>query len=275
MIAREAAAPAPSSEWDAVVIGAGLAGLAAAIHLRRGGMRVVCVEPEPFPRERVGESLDWSSPALLRQLGLSAEALIGGRAATLKSNIRVVSTDRPAFLGEPPDWWGHRRLGFEIKTLHVDRFEMDRRLFALAEQLGVEFRWDRVVSVVEAPETPETPENTVVAVETARGSRLEASWFLDASGRGPRLLARRFAIPRVDYGKKKVCFWTYLPTPHDNPGTTFYVDSAAEKYLSWIWEIPINPELASIGCVMTADFVKRQRRAGRSTREIMAGRLAP
>jgi len=291
VIAFKAAVPAPAGRWDAVVVGAGVAGLAAAIHLRRGGLSVVCIEPEPFPRPRVGESLDWSSPSLLRELGLSAEALIAGRAATLKSNIKVVSTDRPPFLGEPPDWWGRRPLGFEVETLHADRVEMDRRLFLLAQELGVDFVWDRVARVVAAgaPEAAEAPEamvtsaaagaakataDAIAAVETAGGRRFEASWFLDAAGRGGRLFARRFAIPKVDYGEKKVCLWIYLATPHDNPGTTFYVDSPAERYLSWIWEIPINPEVASVGCVLTAEFVKEQRRAGRSPREILRGRLA-
>jgi flavin-dependent dehydrogenase len=252
--------------WDAVVIGGGLAGLAAAIHLRRGGLRVICIEPDPFPHERVGESLDWSAPAHLARLGVPVESLIGDRVATPKHNIKVVSTDRPPFLGEPPDWWGHPWIGFEVATLHVDRVEMDSRLFALAQGLGVEFHWQRVVAAT-------VEGDRVVAVETAAGERIEASWFLDASGRGPRLLARKFAIPRVDYGREKVCLWTYLEVPCDNPGTTFYVDRG-EPYLSWIWEIPITPEVASIGLVMTAESAKEQRRQGKSVRDILRGQLA-
>lgn len=45
-------------ETDAVIIGGGLAGMAAAIHLVRGGLRVICLEPHVGFRQIVGESLD-------------------------------------------------------------------------------------------------------------------------------------------------------------------------------------------------------------------------
>ncbi len=54
-----------SGNPDVVVVGAGLAGLAITILLRKAGLTVLCVEPERFPHARVGESLDWSAPGLL------------------------------------------------------------------------------------------------------------------------------------------------------------------------------------------------------------------
>src|SRR5215469_4838150 len=78
-----------SLSYDAVIMGAGLAGIAAAIHLRRGGMRVLCVEPEPYPHDRVGESLDWSSPGMLAGLGITRESLIADQVATYKKHIEI------------------------------------------------------------------------------------------------------------------------------------------------------------------------------------------
>lgn len=79
-----------STRYDVVVVGAGLGGLAVAIFLACAGRRVVCIEPEPFPRERVGESLDWSTPALLRALGLAFRgvgSLVGTLANLATSSI--------------------------------------------------------------------------------------------------------------------------------------------------------------------------------------------
>ena len=71
---------------EAVVFGAGVAGLTAALLLRRSGVRVVCVDPDPPPRQRVGESLDWAAPALLDQIGFGFELIQrGDRAAALRT----------------------------------------------------------------------------------------------------------------------------------------------------------------------------------------------
>ena len=58
---------------DVTVIGGGLAGKAASLHLARAGLKVVCIEPQQAVRPPVGESLDWSAPDLLNGLGLSPD----------------------------------------------------------------------------------------------------------------------------------------------------------------------------------------------------------
>lgn len=59
--------PGNVQSFDVTVIGGGLAGMAASLHLAKAGFRVVCIEPETGLRQAVGESLDWASPALLGQ----------------------------------------------------------------------------------------------------------------------------------------------------------------------------------------------------------------
>ena len=81
------------------------------------------------------------------------------------------------------------------------------------------------------------------------------------------------SIPTEEYGRTKVCLWTYFKTPPLQGGTTFFLDSR-DDYLSWIWDIPISPTETSVGLVASADSIKSQRRAGRSLRTILATELS-
>src|ERR1700722_1948155 len=149
MVGLHGSSPMCSSELstDVAVIGAGVAGLAASMHLTRSGRRVLCIESEPFPHDRVGESLDWSAPGLLSELGISAEEMIREGMAVSKANIEVITKEQPTFTRAP--WEGFRQppVLFEVVTLQVDRFAMDQKLRELALRQGVEFLQDRVVDV--------------------------------------------------------------------------------------------------------------------------------
>jgi hypothetical protein len=72
-------------KFDVTVIGGVLAGMAASIHLVRAGLRVICVEAASGDTDAVGESLDWSAPDLLKDLGLPMEELIRRGIATHKT----------------------------------------------------------------------------------------------------------------------------------------------------------------------------------------------
>jgi flavin-dependent dehydrogenase len=263
---------------DVVVVGAGIAGLAAARHLAAAGLAVTCVDPDPFPRLRVGESLDWSTPRLLEEVGVSWQSLVDDGAAVFKRGIQVQPVGEESAASGPSDWLGRAPLRFGVVTFHADRREMDRRLYESARQAGVRFVWERA-SDVEVDGDGRDGGTSVAgarvrAVTTTAGRRLAADWFVDSSGRGARLLGRRLGVPTTEYGPAKVCLWTYFETGPEREGTTFYVDSAGEPYLSWLWEIPIRPGEVSLGWVLDAATVAAAKRRGRSPRELLAEHLA-
>ena len=213
-------------ECEVVVIGAGMAGLAASILLQGAGLRVLCVEPEPFPHNRVGESLDWAAPKLLKELGILREQLIDDRVATYKRKITVSVLGSPSFVGVFPPWAAKKPFEFEITTLHADRLELDQRLFEKAQEAGVEFLWERVSSI-------STDGEQVISCSTVQGNQIVANWYMDASGQA-RLLSKTFGIPKDVYGQRKIAIWTYLRNSTDLQGTTFYVKNSP-KYFDWIW----------------------------------------
>ncbi len=252
-------------ETGVAVAGAGLGGMAAAIFLRQAGIEVTCVEPDPFPHARVGESLDWSAPWLMKAMGISRDKLVKDGQAIYKRKIRLQPINAPDFDGGPMDWLARWPLKFEITTIHADRAEMDQRLYEQACKLGVNFIWDRVKTV-------KTDGDRVTALETAKHGTVKAKWFIDASG-GSRLFARAFNIPHKDYGKRKVCTWTYFNTTTHYDGTTFYGDALAD-YLSWVWEIPINANTISVGWVISAEEFEQRRHAGETAGQALREELS-
>lgn len=261
--------PKPEIECEVAVLGGGLAGLAVATSLARRGIAVVCIEPEADDRVRVGESLDWSSPRLLHELGFDTERLIGGRLGTAKRHIRVFPSDGPGFELAPDPWLDRFPLRLGMSTLHLDRARFDHELLEAARGAGVVFRAERVSKV-------HTDADRVTAVETA-SALVRARRYVDASGRG-RVLARAFSIDAVQYGVQKVSAWTYVAAggPSEwsalDEGTALYFDGAAEQ-LSWIWEIPISTEVLSIGVTMPATELKQRLASAGSVERVVRQEL--
>ena len=251
--------------YDVAVIGAGIAGLASSVFLQKAGLRVVCVDSRAYPHHKVGESLDWSSPNMLQRVGIPREALIDDEIATYKKGIMICEPGKEDWDVKPPPSIQRSPFRFEVLTLHVDRAALDQRLYEEALALGTTFVWDRVTDV-------ECEDDRVRGCLTATGRRVTARHYIDASGTA-LVFARAMNIPTEEYGRTKVCLWTYFKTPPLQGGTTFFLDSR-DDYLNWIWDIPISPTETSIGLVAAADVIKSQRRAGRSPKNILATELS-
>ena len=258
--------PVLSTVSDVTILGGGLAGKAASLHLAKAGLKVVCIEPAETIRQAVGESLDWSAPDLLNALGLSMEDLIEARMATWKKPVTLKSRDGCSEHYVPTPWLAGPPFHIELRTLHVDRLRLDQKLQDMVMQQGVDLVRDKVVRV-------ETTEKKILAVHTAGGVRFSSPWFIDASGFAACFLPRELNLPAIQFGPAKVALWAYFPVTESIEGTTLYMDPVASEYLDWVWEIPISSDVVSVGYVTTGAATKVKRDQGLSVEDIFRQQL--
>jgi menaquinone-9 beta-reductase len=255
-----------TGQVDVTVIGGGLAGMAASIHLADAGLRVLCIEADPLDRDPVGESLDWSAPDLLKALGLPMEHLLEQGIATYKRHVVLKLRDGSEQHYVPGEWLGKPPYNVNLRTLHVDRSQLNQALREVFLGKGITLVSDRVVHV-------ETAGKSVKAVVTAQGERIVSKWYLDASGSGAILLPRTFKLPVYEYGPHKVAMWDYFKVPESIEGTTLHADGAGPPYMEWVWQIPIHPNTISVGYVCPGEAVKEKRQQGLSVQDIFDAQL--
>jgi len=251
---------------DVVVIGGGLAGLAAANHLAKGGLGVICLEPREAFQNIVGESLDWSAPQLFAQLGMTMESLVKRGAATYKRHITVTKADGSQNEYLPGSWLTKRPWNVEVRTLHLDRQQIHMLLQASALQNGITTLHERATGFVRNGQR-------IVSVGTSAGRSIRTSWVVDASGAAASVLGKEFNLTSNTYGPRKVALWAHFPTEDWVEGTTLYTLSRAGEYMEWLWEIPIRPGISSIGYVAPGSRVKLQRSRGLSNMDILSKQM--
>jgi geranylgeranyl reductase family protein len=106
----------PAEDREAVVVGAGPAGCAAAAFLRQRGHDVLLVDAAAFPRDKIcGEGISPEAWRLLRAMG--ADAAVRGLKPHALHGMRLTAPDGTTFAGE---YGEGRDPGFALRRLHLD-----------------------------------------------------------------------------------------------------------------------------------------------------------
>lgn len=204
-----------SVKFDVVIAGAGPAGSSAAIHLARGGLRVLLVEQKKFPRPKLcGEFI---SPECLRHfqnLG-AAEAMSGAQPSALTET--VFYSPGGHHVAVPSSWFGGSA------ALGLSRAVMDDVLLRRAESCGV-----TVLEGVTITE-PIISDSKVLGVRLKKDGREHecfAPLTIDATGRA-HILTRKLNTGEPKSKPTLIAFKVHLRNTHVAPGACeiyFYPD---------------------------------------------------
>ena len=162
------------TKFDAVIVGAGPAGSAAAILLARAGWTVALVERQRFPRRKVcGECVAASNLPLLEALGVATDfAAAAGpelRRVTLMARDSAVTADLPSAADERFQWG--RALGRET---------LDTLLLAQARRSGAEILQPWSLQAIEG--TAGAWQCEIRSLEWGSRLQLHARVIIDAHG---------------------------------------------------------------------------------------------
>jgi len=202
-----------TDNFDVIIAGAGPAGSSAAIHLARGGLRVLLVEQKKFPRPKLcGEFISPECRQHFEKLGVS-DAMSGAGPSMISETVFYSAGGH--HISVPSRWFGGPA------ALGLSRAVMDDVLLRRAQDCGV--------SVLEGASISEPllTQSTVAGVKLKlEGCEQEyrAPLTIDATGRA-RILTRKLTQRRSK--PKLIAFKVHLRNARVAPGACeiyFYPD---------------------------------------------------
>jgi menaquinone-9 beta-reductase len=171
-----------NDNYDVILAGGGPAGASAAIHLARGGVRVLLVEQKKFPRAKLcGEFISPECQAHFEKLGVAGEMIASGPALIDET---IFYSSKGHHIGVPSTWFSSGRQAYGLS-----RAVMDEVLLRSAQDNGVVvYENAHVAELI-------TEGDRVAGVRAkidGRHHAFRAPITIDATGRA-RILSRKLA----------------------------------------------------------------------------------
>jgi flavin-dependent dehydrogenase len=243
--------PPDTLELDAIIIGAGPAGCAAATILAQHGHRVLMLEREKFPRYHIGESLLPFTFQPLTRLGLLDK--MKSSAFVKKYSVQFVSPSGRA--SQPFYFFTRYDRETVAQTWQVLRSEFDQMLLDNAREKGAHVKEETTVKEL----IKQDDRVTGVRAQTNGGPITEylAPITLDCTGK------EAFSAVRNHWRVKdpflnKVAVWTYYQGAKRDEGIDAGATTVAyvpEK--GWFWYIPQHNDRVSVGVVAEGKYLTR------------------
>jgi flavin-dependent dehydrogenase len=230
--------------YDAIIIGGGPGGSAAATYLCRAGKKVLLLEKEHFPRFHIGESLLPYNQQLFREMGLMPALQAAGFTRKFGAQFHLGNNSKGTKFV-----FRRGRFTREPEAMQVERSKFDHVLLQHAAGTGAE-----VCEGWTAGKFTNNGETVTIEArdDSGQSHSFQGSFLIDASGRG-NLTGNQEGLRVIHPRLKKLAVFGHfdgVKLDAGEPGGDTVIIRLVNK---WFWIIPLAPNKVSVGCVLDKD----------------------
>jgi flavin-dependent dehydrogenase len=239
----------PNHKVDAVVIGGGPAGSTVATLLAKQGLQVTLFERRSFPRFHIGESLLPASLPIFEELGVHEEIK---KRFIRKPGGKWYYGERPVFsdFADGPSGTSFDKTPWAYM---VKRADFDDILLKNAASSGACVLEEH--SVIDLLQNGDRVIGVIVRDSSGATQEYHCDMVFDCSGYGA-VTPKKFNLRRENTLKRMAVFGHYRTSPlNEDLKKGWFVGQMV--YNGWIWLIPLEPDLISIGVVIPVEEYKK------------------